>query len=117
GDDFFHQGAFRQSYGFEYATDLELSKDESVPLPIDRYDTYDFFLDHTHLSGGGGGDQENFYGAIKTYATLEPLDSAGRNSVVLGPWNHGSWSRGKGDKLGNISFGSNTKIGRASCRE
>jgi predicted acyl esterase len=37
-------GAFRQSYGFEYAADLELSKDESVPLPIDRYDTYDFYL-------------------------------------------------------------------------
>ncbi|HSR91110.1 MAG TPA: CocE/NonD family hydrolase, partial [Gemmatimonadales bacterium] len=152
GDDFFHQGAFRQSYGFEYATDLELSKDESVPLPIDRYDTYDFYLAHSPLSKltdllagrvrtwtnfvahpdydafwkarslptyltrlsvptltvGGWWDQEDFYGAIKTYATLEPLDSAGRNSVVLGPWNHGSWSRGKGDKLGNISFGSNT---------
>ena len=27
GDDFFHQGAFRLSYGFEYAGDLELSKD------------------------------------------------------------------------------------------
>ncbi len=50
GDDFFHQGAFRQSYGFEYATDLELSKDESVPLPIDRYDTYDFYLAHSPLS-------------------------------------------------------------------
>ena len=31
GDDFFHQGAFRLSYGFEYAGDLELSKDQSVP--------------------------------------------------------------------------------------
>ena len=49
GDDFFHQGAFRQSYGFEYAADLELSKDESVPLPIDRYDTYDFYLAHSPL--------------------------------------------------------------------
>jgi len=34
GDDFFHQGAFRLSYGFEYASDLELSKDQSVPSPI-----------------------------------------------------------------------------------
>ena len=34
GDDFFHQGAFRLSYGFEYAGSMELSNDQSVPLPI-----------------------------------------------------------------------------------
>ena len=44
GDDFFHQGAFRLSYGFEYSSDLELSNDESAPIPIDRYDTYDWYL-------------------------------------------------------------------------
>lgn len=43
GDDFFHQGAFRLSYGFEYSADLELSKDMSVPLPIDAWDTYDWY--------------------------------------------------------------------------
>jgi putative CocE/NonD family hydrolase len=44
GDDFFHQGAFRLSYGFEYAGSMELSNDQSVPLPIDRWDTYDWYL-------------------------------------------------------------------------
>jgi putative CocE/NonD family hydrolase len=44
GDDFFHQGAFRLSYGFEYAGDLELSKDESVPVPIGSWDVYDWYL-------------------------------------------------------------------------
>jgi putative CocE/NonD family hydrolase len=44
GDDFFHQGAFRLSYGFEYSADLELSRDGSVPLPIDRYDTFDWYV-------------------------------------------------------------------------
>src|SRR5690606_41999889 len=44
GDDFSHQGAFRLSYGFEYAADMELSKDGSVPVPITRYDTYDWYL-------------------------------------------------------------------------
>src|SRR5262249_47481102 len=43
GDDFFHQGAFRLSYGFEYVGDMELSKDESVPLPIGTWDTYDWY--------------------------------------------------------------------------
>jgi putative CocE/NonD family hydrolase len=44
GDDFFHQGAFRLSYGFEYAGSMELSNDQSVPLPIDKWDTYDWYL-------------------------------------------------------------------------
>jgi uncharacterized protein len=43
GDDFFHQGAFRLSYGFEYAGSMELSSDMSVPLPIDSWDTYDWY--------------------------------------------------------------------------
>src|SRR5512147_1587105 len=37
GDDFFHNGAFRLSYGFEYATSMELSSDESVPPPVSFY--------------------------------------------------------------------------------
>ena len=36
GDDFFHQGAFRLSYGFEYAGFMELSNDQSVAAP-DRH--------------------------------------------------------------------------------
>lgn len=44
GDDFFHQGAFRQSYGLEYAWDLEASRDSSVPVALGRYDTYDWYL-------------------------------------------------------------------------
>jgi hypothetical protein len=50
GDDFFHQGAFRLSYGFEYATQLELSKDMSVPPPVTRYDMYDWYLSQGPLS-------------------------------------------------------------------
>jgi uncharacterized protein len=44
GDDFFHQGAFRLSYGFEYAGAMELSTDQSVPVPIGAWDTYDWYL-------------------------------------------------------------------------
>lgn len=50
GDDFFHNGAFRLSYGFEYATSMELSSDGSVPVPINRYDTYDWYLAQGSLS-------------------------------------------------------------------
>jgi hypothetical protein len=153
-DDFFHQGAFRLSYGFEYSSDLELSKDESVPLPITRFDTYDWYLAQGSLANltrllsgkvptwtnftrhptydafwrqralpnyltklsvptltvGGWWDQEDFYGALKTYATLERLDTQGINFLVMGPWNHGGWSRGPGNKLGAIDFGDSTSV-------
>jgi putative CocE/NonD family hydrolase len=43
GDDFFHNGAFRLSYGFEYATSMESSK-QTVQFGFDRYDTFDWYL-------------------------------------------------------------------------
>jgi putative CocE/NonD family hydrolase len=44
GDDFFHQGAWRQTYGTEYAWMMEASKDESVLPTPGRFDTYDWYL-------------------------------------------------------------------------
>lgn len=43
GDDFFHQGAFRLSYGLEYAWGMEASSDESIPPNPGRFDTYDWY--------------------------------------------------------------------------
>jgi putative CocE/NonD family hydrolase len=68
GDDFFHQGAFRLSYGFEYTADLELSKDESVPLPIGTWDTYDWY--RQQLGPLGGVDAKFFHGRNHTWASF-----------------------------------------------
>jgi putative CocE/NonD family hydrolase len=43
GDDFHHNGAFRLSYGFEYAAMMESGKDVQQ-FTFDRYDTYDWYL-------------------------------------------------------------------------
>ncbi len=43
GDDFHHNGAFRLSYGFEYATMMESGKDVKN-FEFDRYDTFDWYL-------------------------------------------------------------------------
>jgi putative CocE/NonD family hydrolase len=43
GDDFHHNGAFRLSYGFEYATMMESSKDMKA-FAFDVFDTYDWYL-------------------------------------------------------------------------
>ena len=45
GDDFHHNGAFRLSYGLEYAYSMESSKEYTNPSAvIDRYDVYDWYL-------------------------------------------------------------------------
>ncbi len=49
GDDFFHQGAFRLTYGLEYTWELEASRDESVVPSPARYDTYDWYLSYPTL--------------------------------------------------------------------
>jgi putative CocE/NonD family hydrolase len=43
GDDFHHNGAFRLSYGFEYAFMEEATKTDSL-FPFDTYDTYIWYL-------------------------------------------------------------------------
>ena len=153
GDDFHHNGAFRLSYGFEYAYLTEASKENS-DFDFDRYDTYDWYLDlgplsnvqakvlkgkqlptwtdfvkHPNYDGfwqrqamrpyltrvtvptlnvAGWWDQEDFYGPVTIYRELEKHDRRAQNFLVVGPWRHGSWASGPGQKLGRIDFGSPT---------
>src|ERR1044072_9372386 len=60
------------------------------------------------LNVAGWWEEEDFYGPIKIYELLERHDTAKQNFLVVGPWNHGGWSRGDGAKLGRIDFGSPT---------
>ncbi len=152
GDDFHHNGAFRLSYGFEYAASIDAGK-ETRPFAFDRYDTFDWYLALGPLSNinakylhgriptwndyvahpdydafwkrqtlvpflrdvkvptlnvAGWWDQEDFYGPVAIYDALEPHDAKHLNYLVVGPWNHGGWSRGTGDRLGAIAFDSAT---------
>jgi uncharacterized protein len=152
GDDFHHNGAFRLSYGFEYAAMMESGKDVQQ-FAFDRYDTYDWYLSLGPLANAnrkffheriptwndfvshpdydafwkrqtmtphlleakvptlnvaGWWDQEDFYGPVRIYSELERHDPQHLNYLVVGPWNHGGWSRGTGEQLGAIPFGSAT---------
>ena len=49
GDDFHHNGAFRLSYGFEYAFSLEASRGDTA-FVFDKYDTYEWYLNLGALS-------------------------------------------------------------------
>ncbi len=52
------------------------------------------------LNVAGWWDQEDFYGPLKIYETLETHDRSGVNFLVAGPWNHGGWARTDGSTLG-----------------
>lgn len=60
------------------------------------------------LNVAGWWDQEDFYGPVRIYDALERYDTKRLNHLVVGPWNHGGWSRGAGERLGAIPFGSST---------
>ncbi|HEV8080106.1 MAG TPA: CocE/NonD family hydrolase, partial [Chitinophagaceae bacterium] len=62
------------------------------------------------LHVGGYFDQEDINGPQLMYSHMEKKDSFNRNYIILGPWNHGQWGRGKGDSLGKISFEKNTGL-------
>ena len=57
---------------------------------------------------GGWFDAEDLAGPLKLFRSLEKNGPLGPNTLVMGPWSHGGWSRGDGDRLGNLSFGSKT---------
>ncbi len=49
GDDFFHNGAMRQTYVFDYAIGLESGK--TTTFPEASGDNYDYFLTHVNFAG------------------------------------------------------------------
>ena len=57
---------------------------------------------------GGWFDTENLYGALHSYQEAERQNLVNRNSLVIGPWAHGWWTRSGLDSLGEIKFRSNT---------
>ena len=49
GDDFFHNGAFRESYGFDYVQEMEAQKTDV--RADSKEDQYNFFLQHVDFAG------------------------------------------------------------------
>ena len=60
------------------------------------------------LTVGGWFDAENLFGALETFKAAEANAPPTHNTLVMGPWVHGGWNRGAGDKLGDVTFGANT---------
>jgi uncharacterized protein len=57
---------------------------------------------------GGWYDAEDMYGPFADFKAIERLDPGTPNSIVIGPWSHGGWSRGVFDHFGGEEFGQRT---------
>ncbi len=57
------------------------------------------------MTVGGWYDNEDLYGALRTYQHIERQNPDIFNVLVVGPWDHGGWSRNAGDWLGTAYFG------------
>jgi hypothetical protein len=64
GDDFHHNGAFRLSYGFEYAALLETSKEQNTNFRFDVADTYEWYRRLGILSNV---NERYFHGEMPTW--------------------------------------------------
>jgi putative CocE/NonD family hydrolase len=56
---------------------------------------------------GGWYDTEDPQGLLRQFDFMEK-NTPPADMLVMGPWNHGGFSRGDGDRLGNINFASKT---------
>lgn len=62
------------------------------------------------LTVGGWFDAEDCFGALETYRAFERQSPGAENTLVMGPWRHGGWSRADGDRHGDITFGQKTAV-------
>jgi putative CocE/NonD family hydrolase len=62
------------------------------------------------MTVGGWFDAEDLFGALNTYKSVEKQSPGAHNILVMGPWFHGGWSRGDGEGLGEVRFGSKTSV-------
>jgi len=60
------------------------------------------------MTVGGWYDAEDLFGPLETYRWTEKQNPGITNFLVMGPWAHGGWGRGDGEKLGDINFRAKT---------
>jgi hypothetical protein len=60
-------------------------------------------IEHAVLTVGGWFDAEDLAGPLRTYRAIEDSSPGAESAIVMGPW-----SKGDGERLGNLDFGSKT---------
>ncbi|RMG24694.1 MAG: CocE/NonD family hydrolase [Armatimonadetes bacterium] len=62
------------------------------------------------LTVGGWWDAEDLYGPLAIYRAIEANNPGTTNSLVMGPWYHGSWNGGPGTSLHDITWTTQTGV-------
>lgn len=62
------------------------------------------------MTVGGWFDAEDLYGTLDTYRRAEAQSPGAYNVLVMGPWSHGQWARGKAEALGDVRFDQPTGV-------
>lgn len=63
-------------------------------------------INHAVMTVGGWYDAEDLAGPLNIYKTIEKTSLKAKNTIVMGPFSHGGWSREKGKHFHNdIYFG------------
>ena len=62
------------------------------------------------MTVGGWYDNEDLFGALRTYQHIEKQNPGIYNVLVVGPWSHGGWVRTDGDWIGTAYFGYKTGV-------
>ena len=61
------------------------------------------------LTVGGWFDAEDSFGPLRVFEAIEKQNPPSvDNRLVMGPWYHGQWAAGDGERLGNVHWGFNT---------
>ena len=61
------------------------------------------------MTVGGWFDAEDSFGPLRVFEAIEKQNPATTaNRLVMGPWYHGQWAAGDGERLGNVHWGFNT---------
>jgi putative CocE/NonD family hydrolase len=104
------------------ANEKYLKNENSYWNDLLQHDTYDEYwqtrAQSPHMKNttpavmfvGGWFDAEDLSGPLKLFRAVKATGPLSPETLVMGPWLHGGWSRGDGDKLGNLSFASQTGL-------
>ncbi len=100
---YFHQRVPTWNEYMEHGDYDDYWKQQDVLLHLNN-------IQHAILNVAGWFDAEDFYGPMSIYYAIEKNNKKNKNILVVGPWRHGGWARGKGDSLGRIRFLSDTSV-------
>jgi putative CocE/NonD family hydrolase len=59
---------------------------------------------------GGWFDNQDLQGPLRQFEFMQKNTPPPVDMLVMGPWTHGGFARGDGDRVGNVNFGSKTGV-------